>query len=87
MKKITVTIEGMRCPKCSAKVEAALSDKFAAKSITVSHTEKTAVILTEYPLDHEAITAAVKAVGFTVTDIQSEEAQAKRSIVKIFKRK
>jgi len=87
MKKITVTVDGMHCPKCAAKVEAAITDKFSVKSVTVSHTDKTAVILTDLPLDEESITATVKAAGFTVTDIQSEDAPQKRSIVKIFKRK
>lgn len=87
MKKITVTIDGMHCPKCAAKVEAAITDKFAVQSVTVSLTDKTAVILTENALDFDSITATVKAAGFTVTDITCEDAPKKRSIVKIFKRK
>lgn len=86
MKQITVTIDGMHCPKCAAKVEAAIADKFAIKSVKASHTENNAVILTEHPLDEEALTALIKAAGFTVTAIQSEDAPKKRLVAKIFKK-
>ncbi len=87
MKKITITVDGMHCPKCAAKVEAAIADKYAVKSVSVSHTDKTATVLTEIALDHESIAATVKAVGFTVTDIKSEDVEKKGVLAKIFKKK
>ena len=84
--KIIVTIEGMHCPKCAAKVEGAISDKFAIKSATVDLTAKTCTIVTENPLDDESITSTVKAVGFTVTAITREEEKKKGFIAKIFKK-
>ncbi len=73
MQKITLTIDGMHCPKCSGKVETAIADKFSVKSVSASHTDKTAVIRTDVVLDDESLTSLVAALGFTVTDIKREE--------------
>lgn len=83
--KITVTIEGMHCPKCAAKVEGALSDKFAIKSATVDLAAKTCTVITDNPLDDESITATIKAVGFTATAITREE-EKKGFFKKLFKK-
>ena len=86
MKKITITVEGMHCPKCSAKVEAAITDKFATERVKVSLADKTVTVETKIALDHDSLAATIKALGFEATDIKTEECEKKRSIVKIFRR-
>ena len=86
MKTVTVTIEGMHCPKCAAKVQAAIEDKFSVKSVSVSHENGTAVIDTEYALDAEGIKAVVAAVGFTVTDVSVSEKKKQGFFAKLLKK-
>lgn len=86
MIKITVTVEGMHCPKCAAKAEAAISDKYAVKSVKASHTENKVEILTELAIDDEAITAAIAAIGFTATAITREEVKKKGFFARLFRK-
>lgn len=86
MKKITITVEGMHCPKCAAKVEAAITDKFATERVQVSLADKKVTIESKIALDHESLTQTIKALGFEATDVKTEEFEKKRSIVKIFRR-
>ncbi|MBR2987556.1 MAG: cation transporter [Clostridia bacterium] len=86
MIKITVTIEGMHCPKCAAKVKAAIEDKFSVKSVSVSHESATALIESEHMLDAEGIKAVVSAVGFTVTDVVSAESKKEGFFKRLFKK-
>jgi copper chaperone CopZ len=69
MNTVTVTIEGMHCPKCAAKVQAAIEDKFSVKSVSVSHESGTAVI-TATADDADALRAkcaeVITEAGYTV---------------------
>ncbi|MBQ7365496.1 MAG: cation transporter [Clostridia bacterium] len=86
MKQITVSIEGMHCPKCAAKVQDAISDKFAVQSVVASANDKNAVIVCENDLDDEAITAVVASLGFTVVAVTHEDYKKRGLIAKIFKK-
>lgn len=66
MKK-TVTIEGMMCAHCVARVEKALTALPGVKA-TVDLTSGTAVV--EGDVTDEAIRAAVTEAGYTVKGIQ-----------------
>ena len=57
MIKTTVKIDGMACSMCEA---------------TSSHTKKESVILSETPIDPEALRAAINATGYTYLSSKSE---------------
>ena len=63
MLKITLTIEGMMCPRCEARVSRAIETAFTVKEVKSSHKKNTTVILCE-----EAIPE-----GFTMTAYKSEK--------------
>ena len=76
----------MHCPKCAAKVESALSDRFDVSRVTVSHETKKATLVTAHELDGESMTALISSLGFTVTTIETEEEQKKSFFQKLFKK-
>ena len=68
MKK-EITIDGMHCEHCAAKVENALSSLEGVEKVKVKLAKGLAKINCENVSD-DAIKEAVSAVGFTVTGIE-----------------
>ena len=66
----TALIEGMRCPKCAARVEKKISSLAGVKSCRVALEEKKAVIATDGTVPDTAIRAAVEEVGFEVKEVR-----------------
>ncbi len=69
---VTLTVEGMHCGHCSARVEGALREVAGVKSVTVQ-LDKKAAFVTETEkgaADRSAMKAAVEALGFAVTEIK-----------------
>lgn len=73
MIKTTVQIDGMACGMCEAHVNDAIRRAFPVKKVTSSHTKRETVILSEAPLDPEALRAAIDATGYTFLSSRSEE--------------
>lgn len=69
MGKKSVTIEGMTCEHCKARVENAINaiDGAAGK---VNLSKKEAIVSFEKHIDDEAICAAVEKAGYTVIEIR-----------------
>ena len=59
----TVTIEGMGCGHCEAKVKKALEAIPEVTEATASHTEKKAVVTLSAPVDDKVLLDAVNALG------------------------
>ena len=55
MIETTVKVDGMMCGMCEAHVSDAIRDALPVKKVTASHTKGQAVILSETPLDEEAL--------------------------------
>lgn len=72
MKKI-ISIEGMTCGHCVARVEKALSALPGAKGVKVD-LKKNQAEMTEVSVDDEALKAAVADAGYTVTTIGQAKA-------------
>ena len=64
MAKIKLKIEGMHCPKCSAKTQAALEAIEGVKSADVNLDKGLAVIEYEGEIAEETFTMAVIDAGF-----------------------
>ena len=58
MIETTVKVDGMMCGMCEAHVSDAIRGALPVKKVTASHTKGQAVILSEAPLDEEALRAA-----------------------------
>ncbi len=65
-----LTIEGMMCGHCQARVEKALSEVKGVKSVTVDLDAKTATVEAGLLTGNQALTKAVTDAGYEVTNIQ-----------------
>ncbi len=67
---MTLTIEGMMCPHCEARVKKTLEAIEGVASADVSHTAGTAVVTLSAPLDAAVLKKAVEEQGYPVTKIE-----------------
>ena len=65
----TMKIEGMKCPKCSARAQKALEALEGVESAVVSHTECSAVVTLTQEVSNEALTKAVTEAGYKVISV------------------
>ena len=77
MEKITVKIDGMMCGMCEAHVNDAVRKAFPVKKVQSSHAKKQTVMVTEAPVDEEALKKVIGATGYTVTSVASEPYEKK----------
>ena len=69
MKK-TLTVEGMMCPHCEARVKKALEALPQVDEAVVSHEAGTAIVTLNAEVDDEVLKKAVEAQDYPVTGIQ-----------------
>ena len=77
MVKITMHVEGMRCPHCEAHMNETIKAAFDVKKVTSSHEKKMTEIISEKEISESAILDAVKETGYVVSDIKCEEHKKK----------
>lgn len=65
----TMHIEGMMCGHCEARVKKTLEALPQVETAVVSHTEGTAVVTLNAPIEDAALKAAVEAQDYPVTAI------------------
>jgi len=88
MVKITVKIEGMKCPMCEAHATDCVKKNFKVKSVESSHVNKETVIVAEAPIDHAELQRVIEEqTGYKVTEIFEEEAEKKGLLSSIFGKK
>ena len=71
MIQYTIAVEGMACSMCEAHVNDAVRKAFPVKKVSSSHSKGKTLILTEEPLDEDALRQAISATGYQVLSIQS----------------
>lgn len=62
-----VTVDGMMCGMCESHVNDAIRKAFPVKKVTSSHKKGETVILTEQPVDEQAVRDALADTGYDVT--------------------
>lgn len=72
MFKITVKVEGLKCPNCEKHANEAIKEAFQVKKVTSSHADKETVIISKEDLDTEKIKEVIAEAGYQVTDITKE---------------
>ncbi|MBQ6293229.1 MAG: cation transporter [Lachnospiraceae bacterium] len=72
MIRTTLKIDGMMCGMCEAHVCDAIRKAVpSARKVSASRAKKEASLLTEAPVDTEALTAAVNATGYRCLGAES----------------
>ncbi|MCR5741983.1 MAG: heavy-metal-associated domain-containing protein [Gammaproteobacteria bacterium] len=69
-KTVKLNIEGMKCEKCKARVENALSELKEVKKAQVSLENKCASVELKKDIDNETLKSTVDALGFEVVGIE-----------------
>ena len=86
MIKITLQVAGMTCGMCETHMNDVIRAAFPVKKVTSSRSKGETVILSEKPLDIEAIRRVVNATGYTMLSAD-EEVQQTRSLLSVFMRR
>lgn len=60
-------VDGMACGMCESHINDTVRSRFPVQKVTSSHTRGETVILSDKPLDEEALRAAIGATGYIVT--------------------
>ena len=85
MIQTTVKVSGMACSMCEAHINDAIRAAFSVEKVSSSHSKGETVILSQAPLDENALRAAIDATGYTAGDI-SAATYEKKSLFSFFKR-
>lgn len=78
MYKTTLKIDGMMCSMCESHINDTIRKAVPVKKVSSSHTRGEAVVITDEPLDVEAVKAAVHATGYEVQSAASEPYEKQR---------
>lgn len=78
MIETTVKVEGMACGMCEAHINDAIRKAFKVKKVKSSHKKCETKIVSETPLDHAAVKAAIENTGYIVHGVT--ECEKKSSI-------
>ena len=63
-------VDGMACGMCESHINDTVRGKFPVKKVTSSHTKGETVIVSDKPLDEEALRAAIAATGYEVKAVE-----------------
>ena len=85
MFKITVEVEGMKCPMCEAHTNNAVKEALNVREVTSSHKENKTTILSDVDIPDTQIIDAIAETGYTVGHITHEELK-KRSLLHFFQK-
>mgnify|MGYP003300489223 CR=1 FL=1 len=85
MVRITLGVEGMKCVKCSARMDEAVRNAFPVEKVTSSHENKETVIICEEELAEEKLREVVTGAGFELLGI-TKEPYEKKGLFGLFKK-
>ena len=77
MVKTVLTIDGMACGMCESHVNDAIRNALRVKKVTSSHAKGETEILSEEPLDEEALRAAIGKTGYEVQGVSARPYEKK----------
>lgn len=77
MYQITLKIDGMACGMCESHINDTVRNKFSVQKVTSSHTKGETVILSEQPLDQQALRDATAATGYEVKAVDAHPYEKK----------
>ena len=71
MIQTTVKVSGMACSMCEAHINDAIRAAFPVEKVSSSHSKGETVILSQAPLDENALRTAIDATGYTAGEIST----------------
>ena len=71
MIQTTVQVSGMACSMCEAHINDAIRAAFPVEKVSSSHSKGETVILSQAPLDENALRTAIDATGYTAGEIST----------------
>ena len=77
MWKYTVEVNGMMCGMCESHINDVVRKTAQVEKVTSSHTKGETVILSEQPLDEQALRDAIAATGYRVTAVDAHPYEKK----------
>ncbi len=85
MFKITISIEGMKCPKCEAHMDEAVRQALKVEKVTSSHEKKETVLIAEEDITEEKLRAVVAGAGYEMLGF-TKEPYEKKGVFGLFKK-
>ena len=79
MIQTTVQVSGMACSMCEAHINDAIRAAFSVEKVSSSHSKGETVILSQKPLDENALRAAIDATGYTAGEMSTAPYEKKGS--------
>ena len=70
MIETVLKVDGMACGMCESHINDTVRGKIPVKKVTSSHTKGETVIVSDKPLDEEALRAAIAATGYEVKAVE-----------------
>ena len=70
-------VDGMMCGMCESHINDVVRKTAEVNKVSSSHTKGETVILSEKPVDVDALKAAIAATGYTVTGAESKPYEKK----------
>lgn len=70
--KLTVAVEGMMCMHCEARVNKAVKKAFEGAEVSSSHLAGQTVVVSESPIDGEALMNVIREAGYKATSVKVE---------------
>ena len=77
MVQTTLKVNGMMCGMCESHINDVVRKTAQVEKVTSSHTKGETVILSEQPLDQQALRDAIAATGYTVTAVDAHPYEKK----------
>ena len=71
MVETVLGIDGMMCDMCEVHINDVVRKNFAVKSVKSNHRKGSCTIVSEDPLDEEALRAAIADTGYELTSLES----------------
>ena len=70
-------IDGMACSMCESHINDVIRRTFSVKKVTSSLSRGETVVLSEEPLDEQALRKAIQETGYTLTGVRSASYEKK----------
>ena len=77
MVETILRVDGMMCGMCESHINDVVRKTARVNKVTSSHTKGETVILSEQPLDQQALRDAIAATGYTVTAVDAHPYEKK----------
>ena len=80
MFKISVEVEGMKCPMCEKHTNEAIEKNLQVKKVVSYHKENKTEITSDADISDDKIREAIAETGYTIGAITHEEIKEKKSL-------